>query len=85
MQNAGCVESIGRRSGYSRSHCILGALTATNENAPPQPMNALPEDVQLSRCCREQHDIGSNPSTTFRSHAPTSTARDHASGVEVQP
>ena len=36
------------------------ALTAANQNASPESIDALSEGASADRCCREQHGIGSN-------------------------
>src|SRR5215470_15709325 len=53
MQNAGLRNPPGQDWGETTpSH--LGALTATNENAPPQPADATTEDAQLRRVARNR-------------------------------
>lgn len=48
MQNAG-LGNPPIQDGEVTTPTYLAALTATNENAPPQPASAPPEDAQLSR------------------------------------
>ena len=83
MQNAG-LRNPAVEDGVETIPPHLRALTATDQNAPPQPANATPEDAQLSRVTRNsmvlvvaQHNLP-KPCTDLASYG-------DASGVEAQP
>ena len=73
QENAGLRESTASTEGERRSPPHLCPLTATYENAPPQPANASAEDAQLGRVTWNgvvlvvaQHNL-SKPLTDFGS------------------
>ncbi len=80
MQGRG-IHRVQERVKTLPSH--LRALTAADENAPPQPADATTKDAQLSRVARNGMVLVVSPAQPFEArHRPRSY---DACGVEAQP